>query len=136
MWCREQDFEPRRRGSTSNWTITHKAHLDHDITRAIAHYKGMVYLKKKTEWKFHRLTLIDEDLGNGLDRVTGKIIRQKFIRFLSWSGHEPDRIPGKLIQLSIFEFKGMTQTVLTVASKSGPSGTQRVFIVDFDHKPS
>ena len=61
MWCREQDFEPRRRGSTSNWTITHKAHLDHDITRAIAHYKGVVYLKKKTGWKFHQWTPLSKD---------------------------------------------------------------------------
>ena len=89
MWCREQDFEPRRRGSTSNWTITHKAHLDHDITCAIAHYKGVVYLKKKTGWKFHRWTFL------------GKLTE-----------NEHDRIPGKLIQLSILEFWDRTQTAL------------------------
>lgn len=53
-------------------------------------------------------------MGHELDRITG-FINKQFMSLMSVFLKmvlEPDRLPGKLIQLSILEFLGMTKAGL------------------------
>ena len=63
---------------------------------------------------------------NELDRIYGKFIHKNLwvpFQFLWKSSHEPDHITGKLIQSSIFKFRGMTQAVsLENSSKAKHEG--------------
>ena len=72
-----------------------------------------IYGVRTVQWCWHHhfvddLTVIGGFPRHELDRIIGKVIKQKFMSTYSlyWKmGHEPDRITGKLIQNKAFSWE-------------------------------